>query len=172
MAKTPEEKKAYLAEYYKKNAEKIKARSNARYHANPQDAIAKQKLNRQKNLEGHKKNNRNWRASNLEKARESGRKWASVNKEYRRAQERARRALKVNSQTIFYTEQDVINTYGSLCHICGVDIDLTANRRVGRKGWELGLHIDHLKPIAQGGADTLDNVRPSHAQCNLRKGAR
>ena len=76
MAKTPEEKKAYLAEYYKKNAEKIKARSNARYHANPQDAIAKQKLNRQKNPEGHKKNNRNWRASNLkrlEKVVENGR---------------------------------------------------------------------------------------------------
>jgi len=71
-----------------------------------------------------------------------------------------------------YTEPDVINTYGSLCHICGKDIDLMANRKTGKQGWENSLHIDHLIPVAKGGLDILENVRPSHGKCNLMKGAR
>jgi len=33
------------------------------------------------------------------------------------------------------------------------------------------LHIDHLVPLAKGGSDTLENVRPAHGICNLRKWA-
>lgn len=166
------EKKIYLAEYYKKNAEKIKARSHARYHADPETAIAKQKEHRKKNPEVHLKNNRSWRENNLEKARLAGNKWAKNNLEYRRQVERKRRALKLGSQVGIYTELDVIELYGSKCHICFVEIDLEAERRVGRKGWEKGLHIDHLIPIIDGGSDSLENVRPSHGLCNLKKGTK
>lgn len=31
---------------------------------------------------------------------------------------------------------------------------------------------DHVVPVAAGGTDTLDNLRPAHAHCNKRKGAR
>ena len=34
---------------------------------------------------------------------------------------------------------------------------------------ESGLHIEHFIDIALGGPDTLENVRPSHAWCNLTK---
>jgi hypothetical protein len=70
-----------------------------------------------------------------------------------------------------YTEQEVLDVYGTDCHLCEKPIDLDAPRRTGwGKGWERGLQLDHLKPIAKGGSDTLANVRPSHALCNLSKG--
>jgi len=69
-----------------------------------------------------------------------------------------------------YSYALVIQVYGLLCHVCQTSIDLDAPRRVGRPGWEQGLHIDHVIPISKGGLDSLDNVRPSHAYCNQIKG--
>ena len=69
-----------------------------------------------------------------------------------------------------YSVTQVLLKYGKDCHICKTPIDLKASRRVGIGDWLLGLHIDHLIPVVKGGSDTLDNVRPSHAICNLKKG--
>lgn len=49
---------------------------------------------------------------------------------------------------------------------------LDAPRKVGVNNWELGFHVDHLVPLSKGGSDTLENVRPTHAVCNLRKNAK
>lgn len=68
-----------------------------------------------------------------------------------------------------YTDLEVLDTYGHNCHICLKKIDLDAPRRTGIPGWENGLHIDHLQPVSYGGLDTIENVRPSHGLCNLRK---
>ena len=71
-----------------------------------------------------------------------------------------------------YSVTQVLLKYGKDCHICLTPIDLKASRRIGVGEWFLGLHIDHLVAIANGGADTLSNVRPSHAICNLKKGSK
>lgn len=84
----------------------------------------------------------------------------------------ARRHFRRNdSEPGNYSEQDVLNTYGTNCHICLEPIDLSAPRKCGDEGWERGLHIDHVYPLSKGGSDSLDNVRPSHGQCNVRKWA-
>lgn len=36
----------------------------------------------------------------------------------------------------------------------------------------LALSVDHIRPHAAGGTDTLDNAAPSHAVCNSRAGAK
>ncbi len=102
----------------------------------------------------------NWKKKNIEKVRASA-----------RVADRKRRALRLSNGFEKYTEQDVLSLYGTNCHICHGEIDLGAPRSVGALGWELALHIDHLIPISRGGEDTLKNVRPSHALCNLRKSA-
>lgn len=38
--------------------------------------------------------------------------------------------------------------HGGICHVCG---EAGANQ------------VDHVIPLAQGGQDTLDNLRPIHA---------
>ncbi len=70
-----------------------------------------------------------------------------------------------------YTVSDVLNRYGAICHICLKEIDMKANRRTGANGWEKSLHLDHVMPLSRGGSDTIDNIRPSHGQCNIRKWA-
>ena len=53
------------------------------------------------------------------------------------------------------------------CHICGQPID-----------YELAWHeprsfvVDHVVPIARGGADNLNNKRAAHRDCNRAKSDR
>jgi 5-methylcytosine-specific restriction endonuclease McrA len=77
-----------------------------------------------------------------------------------------------NPESSYFTANTVLAEYGDNCHICGGQIDLNAPRKSGAEGWELSLHIDHLMPLSKGGDDTLENVRPSHGQCNLFKSAK
>lgn len=86
-----------------------------------------------------------------------------------RARERAKNRKRRASHSVSYNELQVIATYGIDCNICGLEIDFMAPRKCGIPGWENGLHIDHLLPISKGGPDMLENVRPTHALCNLTK---
>lgn len=53
------------------------------------------------------------------------------------------------------------------CHICGKPIDYTLPYLHDKS-----FVVDHLKPLAKGGADTLDNKRAAHRDCNSKKRAR
>ena len=139
------DKKQYLREYYELNKEHHKERYKIYYesiYGEKARAISKQ-----------------WRLDNPEKARLN-----NLMKEQRR------RAAKASVESDFFTYEDVLNLYGNTCHICNLKIDLSANRKVGLDGWENGLHLDHLMPLARGGSHTLKNIRPSHGYCNIKKG--
>lgn len=49
-----------------------------------------------------------------------------------------------------------------VCHICGATIDGT------REAWD----VEHVIPLAQGGDDHGDNLRPAHKACHAGKTAR
>jgi 5-methylcytosine-specific restriction endonuclease McrA len=74
-----------------------------------------------------------------------------------------------NPKKDYFSANMVIETYGTDCHLCGGAIDLDAPRTAGQPGWENALQIDHVIPLSKGGDDTLENVRPSHGKCNIRK---
>ena len=74
-----------------------------------------------------------------------------------------------NPEKDYFSANMVIETYGTDCHLCGGAIDLDAPRTPGKPGWEKSLHIDHVIPLSKGGDDTLENVRPSHGKCNIKK---
>lgn len=46
-------------------------------------------------------------------------------------------------------------TYGTVCHLCGLEGATTA---------------DHVIPRAAGGLDELGNLRPAHGPCNFARG--
>ena len=112
---------------------------------------------------------REWIKNNKEKISQHQKKYTSSNPEIDRNKDRKRRALKKQNGFEKYTEKDVLLKYGLVCYLCGKDIDFSAPRQAGKQGWQNGLHIDHVLEISLGGPDTLENVRPTHALCNLRK---
>lgn len=91
------------------------------------------------------------------------------NPEISRKEKRKRRALVRNNGHVPYTEQQVLDMFGTKCYLCNIEIDLTAPRSTRIPGWENGLHIDHVVPISNGGPDMIENVRPTHGSCNLKK---
>jgi len=99
-------------------------------------------------------------------------KYYAENQEKYQTHRRTRRARVVNAETEEYTEQDVIDLYGTACFVCKSEIDFDAPRRAGLPGWELGLHLDHFISLAKGGTNLLSNMRPTHGLCNYKKGSK
>lgn len=57
-----------------------------------------------------------------------------------------------------YSRREIFERDGWRCWICG---EVVA---------EEDASIDHVVPIAQGGADAPDNIRTAHRDCNSRRG--
>ena len=110
-----------------------------------------------------------YREENREKERLRHKIYREQHKEEHAGYERKRRSLKRSANHLHYTVEDVLLKWGTDCYVCSLPIDLTVERRTGRPGWEMGLHIDHVVPIVSGGDDTIDNVRPAHGICNAKK---
>ena len=132
----------------------------------------KMKVSRKKWVTKNSEAAKKWAKENPEKMKASRRKWSKENSEKESAKTRKRKALKLNNNHQKYLLEEVLQMYGTKCHICNLEIDIKAARKAGKKGWEDGLHIDHLIALANGGADTLENVRPAHGLCNIKKGAK
>jgi 5-methylcytosine-specific restriction endonuclease McrA len=91
------------------------------------------------------------------------------NPEYALKASRRKRARKALAPSHHYTSKDILSIHGTACYLCGREIDLSAPRSSGIPGWQEGLHLDHVIPLAAGGSDTVENVKPTHALCNMRK---
>lgn len=139
---------------YQKSRPREIARRKARYLANREDEIKKRRQNY---------------AENAEKYRQASRDWRKNNKELYDAQWRKARANRAAVRTEKYTVSDVLKKWGNNCHLCGEPIDLQAPRWTGAEGWQRGLHLDHVIRISDGGDDSLQNVKPAHGECNIRK---
>ena len=85
--------------------------------------------------------------------------YAKDNKERVNAWSAKRRALKLKATVEDFTAQDVLDKWGTDCHICKKSIDA------------LDWHMEHVVPLSKGGEHSLSNVKPSHPICNLSKGA-
>ena len=149
-----EQIKEYKKEYQQNNKEKLKEYKKEYHKNNKEQILERKKEYYQDNKEQLKEYQKEYRKNNPHKAREKDRK---------------RRALKKANVHEPYTEDQVLETYGTNCHICKEDIDLSASRSSGAPGWEQGLHLDHVIPLSKGGPDSLNNVKPAHGLCNLQK---
>jgi len=108
-----------------------------------------------------------------DKNKEKHARWAARNPEkvvaWNKSGGLKRRDRKANAESEPYTTQQILDIYGAGCHICHEPIDLAAPRMTNLKGWERGLHLDHVVPFALGGTDLISNVKPSHGICNAKK---
>jgi 5-methylcytosine-specific restriction endonuclease McrA len=124
---------------------------NRQYYAEHIQAEADRgRVRREANPEQVAETERRWREANPLKVRAF---WAAKNAR-RYAQIRATRTGPIDYAAI-------LEAHGMWCHICGYDIDSLAV-----------LQFDHVIPLALGGPHTQANIRPAHASCNVRKGAK
>jgi 5-methylcytosine-specific restriction endonuclease McrA len=112
-------------------------------------------------------------AANSEKQKQVKKMWKQANPEKARHYSRSQRARKQGNEVEFYTLEEVFKIYGTNCYLCDMPINLEVSGKFGSNPqWKSGLHIEHFIPINLGGPDTIENVRPSHAWCNIAKGAK
>jgi hypothetical protein len=155
--------------YHVENKEILKVKKKLYYEKNKKEINRKKRIYELKNIEKRKEYVRKYNQENRERIRIRKREYARRHPEMDRNKNRRKRALKRNNGFEKYTEAQVLKLYGTNCYLCNTPIDMFASRRCGDPGWEKGLHIEHVIDIALGGPDTLHNVRPSHALCNLKK---
>lgn len=117
------------------------------YHANKEEKNAKLRA---------------WRKANPGVGVEYYRRWYKKYPEkyaLKNRESASRRQTGTKASRIAY--EAVLDRDGMVCHICSSAIaDLS------------DLHFDHVIPLARGGAHHADNIKPAHALCNLRKGAK
>jgi len=179
-----EERKARQREYSRKWREthrEQKRESSRKWHAdNPEykrkwaednaEKVAQSKREwAERNPEAHKA----WRDANPEHVRQQAAKWREDNPEksrdIRRRNEHRRRAETASVESEDFSDAEMLEFWGTDCHICGEPIDLDAPRATGAPGWERGLHREHVIGLVNGGSNTLANCKPAHGICNLRK---
>lgn len=129
-------------EWWEANKEVRNELRRTLYAADPEPHRERQRQYRLRHPDGYKR----WRAANPVR-------WALINRENQR------RRRRVNGQRVSF--QAVLARDGMVCHLCTLPIAGLSD-----------LHFDHVVPLARGGAHSMANLKPAHAECNLRKGAK
>jgi len=161
---------AQVAKWRIENPKEQKRRSRNQFAKFRDRENARRKQHYYDNWEVTRQKARNRYQLTSEQQREASRLWRKNNPEKLASQNRSTRARRKNVYSEPYTKEQVLAKWGTDCHLCGKPIDLKAPRYNGTKGWEYGLHLDHVIPLINNGDDTLENVKPAHGLCNLKKG--
>ncbi len=143
------------------------------YHQeNKEEKSNKRKIYYKKNKDKEIKYHQDYMAlpENKEKKSQRMKQYRKDFPEIKRRSEGIRRAKAKGNEHSPYTEAEMFERYGTVCYLCNEQIDLEALKSSGAPGYERSLWKDHVIAIANGGPDTLDNVKPSHAICNKLKG--
>ena len=118
----------------------------------------------QDNREHRLKYFKQWYQDNKEQIAEQHRQYRKDNREKVYAKNAKLRAIKKGAKVgETFTRQDVLDKWGTDCHICKEPIDV------------LDWHMDHVIPLkprdkkTKPGEHSLANVKPSHPKCNLEK---
>lgn len=192
-----EERLAKAAAYYRENADRIKAKALAWHHANRELAHDRSKAWRLKNSAHLRQSKKQYAVANKQKIREQQLRWARSpkgraksreclkrwkqshpdrmkqhslayarrNPEKLAAQCNKRRAMKLGaavgdrSAYVAFVKR-VKSPHPMSCYWCNKPVP--QRRR----------HIDHIIPLARGGADDVHNLCCSCATCNRKKNAK
>lgn len=98
---------------------------------------------------------RRYRLAHLEQRRAYVLQWDRDNPWSKLGRDARRRARKAGA-TVGHVDYRALSASASDCYLCG---SVLAG----------DVHLDHLVPLARGGAHSASNLRPTHAVCNLRK---
>lgn len=132
-------------------------RARVRAHRDANLDAAREREREAARRKDHRAARRRWIEAHPEQAAAARRRWKAENPEKLAQYEAERRARKAGS-SVTRTSYAAVREAHTACYLCGEPL---AGRVV---------HVDHVVPLAAGGAHELDNLRPVHMPCNLRKG--
>ena len=160
-AKNQDKIKAYCAAYRAENPEKTKAACVAYRKANPDKAKAQSAA---------------WRASNPEKMKALVAAWALANHDRKMASNAKHRALNPDAYRIYWQNREAQkrNAGGVLSKGLESKLLKLQKGKCACCGLPLGdnYHLDHIMPIALGGANTDSNIQLLRQRCNNQKHAK
>lgn len=140
---------------YLRDRDVILAKMRAAHAADPEKKRQRVKDWTARNRQRARQRERQWRDANRDLARQWSRDFAKRYPERVRANTTRQRAQRRNAPTIPFTARqlaDRLSMYAG-CWMCG-----------GPKE-----SVDHVKPLAKGGAHMLGNLRPACTPCNSSK---
>lgn len=153
--KNPEKAAALKVAY----REKQRISDSAYYARNREEKIAWQLEYATKNAEAVREKGIRWRINNTKKVRLYIAQWRMENQESCRRYKSNRRARIIGNggQISKGIESRLMSLQNGKCACCGADLKKTKK------------HLDHVIPLARGGANSDKNVQLLCARCNLQK---
>ena len=149
-------RKAYQAEYYKKNAEKLKATASEWVKDNPDRRKATRAKYKEEHPERIKASHSKYNKSNPEKRKSQLAKWAKENPEKVNAKTAKRRAIRLNQTPDLNIAEKVEIQFMYLYN------------KIMPSDW----HVDHIVALANGGLHHPTNLQILSKSDNLSKGKR
>ena len=170
----PEERAAYDKSYYAAHPEEISAQKRSYYQAHRPEILARRKVHNAEHREEKAAYNKVYYATHPEENAARGKAYRAEHPEeiaaYMKAYyateqgrivkcavQQRRRARKLSALGADYTTAAMIKArcelWGNRCYICGGPMEA----------------IDHVKPLAKGGAHLPCNLRPICKSCNSKK---
>lgn len=149
--------KEYSNRNYKENKEKINNWSKEWYQRNKESVIIAKRQYRKDNSEKITAKRKEFYYSNRELVLSRCSNWAKNNPEKARQKVMRREAIKRKATVGIVSYNEILKRDGYVCHICN---------GVVSKG---DVHFDHVIPLSRGGQHSMDNIKVSHAHCNLVK---
>jgi 5-methylcytosine-specific restriction endonuclease McrA len=146
------------AQHYRDNRDAINARRSELYRADVEARRAKSRAYDTTHPEVTRAKARRWAAAHPERANAGKRAWDRAHPLSRKlclARYRARLRAQQLHPIATAALAGRVAVFGDACAYCGGE-------------WS---HLDHVKPVALGGAHCLSNLRPACARCNHRKGS-
>lgn len=153
-------------DYYDRHREQVIARARQYQHEHPEIRTKAKRTwiarHRAQHLADTQARSARWRAANRDKDRAAAKRWVKANPDAVRTIHHRRRARKANAPGSFTTAewQAMKARYGYQCLRCH------------RREPDVRLTIDHVVPLALGGANDITNIQPLCRACNSSKGAR
>jgi 5-methylcytosine-specific restriction endonuclease McrA len=138
--------------------DRIKA-LNVSYRAEHKDTmLAQDRARHAKNRDLRRRQSKAWREANKKRFVASVSAWQKAHPEYMREHYAKRAGRKQGGSLPKGTIQILLRRQNGLCPCC--------NKPLGSD-----YHLDHIMPLALGGAHAVWNVQILRAQCNVEKGA-
>jgi 5-methylcytosine-specific restriction endonuclease McrA len=148
---TADEKREYMRQYYLERRDELKARAKANH--NPERAAARY----QDRKDIIAKRERARREIEGDKIRERSRQYYASQPAPAIARANKRRAIQINAQS---GDRAAYRAFVIACRWCEQPVDKALRR------------IDHVIPLARGGADDVANLCCACFACNARKGSK